>query len=133
MTKTVFALPARIDAVQALRFLGAMCITVYHFTGLSGDCPFDFSHAVYLFYLISGFMIMLSTEQPEKKRYFMTRRLIRTLPLYWGLTVATFAAGQFMPSLIGYKPTVEQLIKSMLFIPFARTTAKAGAAILPIV
>ena len=133
MTKTVFALPARIDAVQALRFLGAMCITVYHFTGLSGDCLFDFSHAVYLFYLISGFMIMLSTEQPEKKRFFLTRRLIRTLPLYWGLTVATFAAGQFFPSLVGYRPTVEQLIKSLLFIPFSRTTIRSTVAIRPIV
>ena len=133
MTKHVFALPDRIDAVQALRFLGAMCITVYHFTGLTGNCPFDFSHAVYLFYIISGFMIMLSTEKPEKERFFMTRRLIRTLPLYWGLTVVTFAAGQFLPSLFGYQPTLEHLIKSLLFIPFSRVTAKGTVAIRPIV
>ena len=128
-----FQLPDRIDSLQALRFLGAMCITLYHFTGLQGACPFDFSRAVYLFYIISGFVVMLSTKKPEKKKYFLTRRLIRTLPLYWGLTLATFAAGLVVPSVIGYKPTAEQLIKSLLFIPYARTTAKAGSAIRPIV
>ena len=129
----VFRLPDRIDSLQALRFLGAMCITVYHFTGLQGSCPFDFSHAVYLFYIISGFVVMLSTQKPEKKQYYLTRRLIRTLPLYWGLTLVTFAAGLIAPSVIGYRPTAEQLIKSLLFIPYARTTAKAGNAIRPIV
>ncbi|MBR5423473.1 MAG: acyltransferase [Clostridia bacterium] len=133
MEQKVFSLPKRIDSLQALRFSGAMCVTVYHFTGLQGTCPFDFSHAVYLFYIISGFVVMLSTENPEKKRYFLTRRLIRTLPLYWGLTVFTFIAGQFVPDLIGYKPTLEHLIKSMLFIPYRRATAKAGSALRPIV
>ena len=128
-----FLLPDRIDSLQALRFLGAMCITLYHFAGLQGACPFDFSRAVYLFYIISGFVVMLSTKKPEKKKYFLTRRLIRTLPLYWGLTVVTFAAGLVVPSVIGYKPTAEQLVKSLLFIPYQRTTAKAGNAIRPIV
>ena len=128
-----FRLPERIDSLQALRFIGAMCITVYHFTGLQGDFPFDFSNAVYLFYMISGFVVMLSTRNPEKKKLFLTRRLIRLLPLYWLLTVLTFVAGQFVPSLIGYKPTVDQLLKSMAFIPYARATAKAGTAIRPLV
>lgn len=128
-----FRLPERIDSLQALRFIGAMCITVYHFTGLQGDFPFDFSNAVYLFYMISGFVVMLSTRNPEKKKLFLTRRLIRLLPLYWLLTVLTFIAGQFVPSVIGYKPTVDQLIKSMAFIPYARATAKAGTAIRPLV
>ena len=128
-----FLLPGRIDSLQALRFFGAMCITVYHFTGLQGDCPFNFSNAVYLFYMISGFVVMLSTRDPEKKRYFLTRRLIRTLPLYWGLTVFTFLAGLIYPSVIGYRPTVSQLVRSLLFIPYDRATAKAGSAIRPIV
>ena len=133
MEQKLFSLPKRIDSLQALRFLGAMCVTVYHFTGLQGTCPFDFSHAVYLFYIISGFVVMLSTEQPEKKRYFLTRRLIRTLPLYWGLTVFTFIAGQFTPALLGYTPTLEHLIKSLLFIPYRRVNLKAGSSLRPIV
>ena len=133
MTEKTFTLPDRIEAVQALRFFGAMCITVYHFSGLTGACPFDFSHAVYLFYIISGFMVMYSTADPAKKKHFLTRRLIRTLPLYWGLTLASFAAGLAVPAVIGYRPTLEHLVKSLLFIPFARVTAKAGVAIRPIV
>lgn len=133
MERRPFALPAKIESIQALRFLGAMCITVYHFTGMWERCPFNFSNAVYLFYMISGFAAMLSTRAPEKRARFLTRRLIRLLPLYWGLTVLTFAAGQFMPALIGYRPTAEQLVKSLLFIPYSRTTAKAGEAIRPIV
>ena len=133
MEQKRFSLPKRIDSLQALRFLGAMCVTVYHFTGLQGKCPFDFSHAVYLFYIISGFVVMLSTESPAKRRYFLTRRLIRTLPLYWGLTVFTFIAGQFTPALLGYKPTFEHLIKSLLFIPYRRVNLKAGSSLRPIV
>lgn len=133
MEKKLVSSPERIDTLQALRFFGAMCITVYHFSGLQGNCPFDFSHAVYLFYMISGFVVMLSTRVPEKKKYFLTRRLVRILPLYWGLTVFTFAAGMIVPSVVGYRPTVEQLVKSMLFIPFDRPTAKAGTAIRPLV
>ena len=133
MERKPFALPAKIESIQVLRFFGAMCITVYHFSGLSERSPFDFSHAVYLFYMISGFATMLSTRNPERRKQFMARRLIRTLPLYWGLTVLTFAAGQFAPALIGYRPTVDQLVKSMLFIPYSRATAKAGEAIRPIV
>ena len=133
MENKLFQLPDRIDSLQALRFFGALCITVYHFSGLQGSCPFDFSHAVYLFYMISGFVVMLSTREPEKKKYFLTRRLIRILPLYWGLTLFTFAAGLFFPSVVGYKPTAEQLVKSLLFIPFDRATAKGGSAIRPLV
>lgn len=123
----------RIESLQMLRFLGAMCITVYHFTGIQGGCPFDFSHAVYLFYMISGFVVMLSTRGEKGRKFFITRRLIRILPLYWGLTLLTFAAGQFFPEIVGYKPTVSNLILSMLFIPFRRTTAKATTALRPIV
>ena len=132
-TNRPFLLPKRIDALQTLRFFGAMCITFYHFSALQSACPFDFSNAVYLFYIISGFVVMLSTRSPEKKKFFLTRRLIRTLPLYWGLTFATFAAGLVFPSFLGYKPTAEQLIKSLLFIPYARTTAKGSTAIRPLV
>ena len=76
---------------------------------------------------------MLSTRSPEKKRFFLTRRLIRILPLYWGLTVFTFAAGLIFPSVIGYRPTADQLVKSLLFIPYERATAKAGTALRPLV
>ncbi len=123
----------RIESLQVLRFLGAMCITVYHFTGIQGTCPFDFSHAVYLFYMISGFVVMLSTRGEDSRKFFLTRRLIRILPLYWGLTLLTFTAGQFFPGIVGYKPTVSNLIMSMLFIPFRRATAKATTALRPIV
>ena len=61
------AVSRRIDSLQLLRFLGAMCITLYHFTGLQGGCSFDFSRAVYLFYMISGFVVMLSTKSEDKK------------------------------------------------------------------
>ncbi|MCR5783512.1 MAG: acyltransferase [Clostridia bacterium] len=133
MKRSSLILPRKIESLQVLRFLGAMCITLYHFTGLQGDCPYDFSQAVYLFYMISGFVVMFSTRSPDKRKYFLTRRLIKTLPLYWGLTILTFIAGLAVPSFLGYTPTFPQLVKSLLFIPFRRTTAKAGSALRPIV
>lgn len=133
MTDTSFSLPKRIDSIQALRFFGAMSITVYHFGRIWEGIYFDFSYAVVLFYIVSGFVAMLSTRDKSRKKLFMTRRLVKVLPLYWGLTAATFLAGLVVPSVIGYTPQISQLIKSLLFIPFARSTAKGAVAVRPIV
>lgn len=75
--------------------------------------------------------MMLSTRR--KKPRFLLRRMIRLIPLYWILTIGTFAAAKIYPAIIGYSPTVGELIKSMLCIPYSRTALKASTAIRPIV
>ena len=130
-----FCLPKKIESIQFLRFVAALAVSFYHF-GIVTDITntaFNVTFFLRLFFTISGFIIMLSTQKEEKKYGFLCRRLIRLVPLYWLLTLTVFAAAQILPSLIGYKPTVMQLIKSMMFIPFSRETLKSGVTLRPIV
>ncbi len=131
----------RIDSIQGIRFCAALFVSLFHFGIISplitGQTIFDVKFFINLFFCISGFFVMMSTEKQEKRKLFLTRRFIRLLPLYWALTFATFAAGLVLPDLIekllGYAPSFEQFIKSLFCIPFARDAMKAESAIRPIV
>lgn len=125
MTGT-FAIPKRIDQLQAFRCLLALGVFLSHFEALAAT-GIGFSMPVYVFYALSGFLVMLSTRNPEKKKGFLPRRFIRLVPLYWILSVFTFAASQIAPDIIGYKASFSQLIKSMLCLPYVRDSVTTGA------
>lgn len=127
-----FKFPKKIESFQALRAFLAVSVFISHFT-IGEHSPISFSAVVNMFYLLSGFVIMLSTRNPSKVKQFFPRRLVRLLPVYYLLTVATFVAALVIPSVIGYEPTVLQLIQSLLFIPYARGTANGTIRIRPIV
>ena len=130
-----FDLPRRIESIQILRFLAAICIAFSHFSIVSSfeHTSNAVSFCLNFFFALSGFIVMLSTKNEIKKKGFFVRRLIRLVPLYWILTIATFAVAQFSKGLLGYIPTVEHLLKSLFFIPFTRTALKSANTIRPIV
>jgi exopolysaccharide production protein ExoZ len=67
-----------------------------------------------MFFLISGF-IMYSIARQERPVRFLRRRIIRIVPLYW---IATFFLYfQVSMGLAGTLPSIDQLLKSLLFIP----------------
>lgn len=127
----------RIDSIQAIRFLAALCVSLFHFGYISplitGNTIFDVKFFINLFFCISGFFVMMSTDKTEKRKLFLTRRLIRLMPLYWALTFVTFAGAHILPELLGYIPDFGQLIKSLFCIPFTRGALKAEETIRPIV
>ncbi len=127
----------RIDSIQAIRFIAALCVSLFHFglisPYISGHTIYDVKFFINLFFCISGFFVMMSTEKIERRKLFLTRRLIRLIPLYWALTFATFFAAHILPELLGYVPDFGQLVKSLFCIPFEREANKAAAAIRPIV
>ena len=127
----------RIDSIQAIRFLAALFVSLFHFGYISpvitGNTIFDVKFFVNLFFCISGFFVMMSTEKIEKRKLFLTRRFIRLMPLYWALTFVTFAGAHILPELLGYVPDLEQLVKSLFCIPFSRGALKAESTIRPIV
>ena len=127
----------RIDSIQAIRFLSALFVSLFHFGYISpiitGNTIFDVKFFINLFFFISGFFVMMSTEKIEKRKLFLTRRLIRLIPLYWALTFATFAGAHILPELLGYVPDFGQLVKSLFCIPFSRGALKAENTIRPIV
>lgn len=127
----------RIDSIQAIRFIAALCVSLFHFglisPYISGHTIYDVKFFINMFFCISGFFVIMSTQNIEKRKSFLPRRLIRLIPLYWAMTFATFFAAQILPELLGYKPDLMQLLKSLFCIPFERSANKADATIRPIV
>ncbi len=127
----------RIDSIQAIRFIAALCVSLFHFgyisPHISGQTIFDVKFFINMFFCISGFFVIMSTENIDKRKSFLTRRFIRLIPLYWAMTVVTFAAAQILPELLGYKPDFIQFIKSLFCIPFSRDALKSSETLRPIV
>lgn len=79
-----------------------------------GSKPFG-SFGVDIFFILSGFvMAQICETRPEQ---FFRRRLFRIVPLYWSLTVLTFACAPVLPHLLqGANASIEGLLKSLFFI-----------------
>ncbi len=102
----------RFDSIQALRGLCALFIVAEHIRFL--NCG---AFGVDIFFVISGFMIMFSTERSTE--HFFRKRLIRILPLYYLMTVLTFLLLLVFPAMFEQtKADPVYLVKSLLFIPF---------------
>ena len=100
-------------SIQILRFIAAMGIIIYH-SGIAKGGYFG----VDIFFIISGYVMMLSTEK-GKNEYFLRKRLLRIVPLYWIATLVMYGLIYIIPSLsIMSEAKIEYLIKSLLFIPF---------------
>jgi len=77
------------------------------------------SHGVDLFFVISGFVMVVTTHGREVTRAeFMRRRIVRVVPLYWALTLFTVLCVALAPGL--FRTTsieLSHVIQSLLFIP----------------
>lgn len=100
------------DSIQALRGITALFILLEHIRFL--NCG---AFGVDIFFCISGFMIMFSTH--EGSAFFLRKRLIRILPLYYLMTLGTFLLLVLFPGMFEQtKADPAFLVKSLLFIPF---------------
>ncbi len=122
-----------LPSIQMLRAVAALAVlfghlgpSLYEFGYDPTLIPaFDFGAAgVDLFFVISGFIMIYTSEQLFAQRsasqVFLSRRLIRIIPLYWVLTtVAVFGwHGLTLPVHLTWK----NVIGSYLFIPTTRPT-----------
>lgn len=122
----------KLDSIQLLRAITALLIFFYHIDYICNFKLFDFGRGVHLFFVISGFVIMYSTQK-ETNKHFIKKRMLRLLPLYWLLTVLSFVALKILPGLIRGDSSTKALICSLLFIPFERASQRHEAVALPIV
>jgi peptidoglycan/LPS O-acetylase OafA/YrhL len=99
-------------SIEVIRFVAATAVVFAHIPYINiGYFGVD------LFFIISGFVMMLSTE--TNKRKFFLKRLFRILPTYYFFTVGVFLVALFYPSLLNTTTAdFSHLIKSLLFIPF---------------
>ncbi len=102
---------ARISGIEAARGLAALAVVICHTfpaTFVVGAAGVD------VFFVISGFVMVVSSAKlygtPGAWRTFLTRRILRIVPLYWLVTllVAWLLRGYF---------TWDEILRSLLFVP----------------
>ncbi|MGB3614655.1 MAG: acyltransferase [Elainellaceae cyanobacterium] len=94
--------PSRIRELDALRGLAALGVVFYHYTTRYGEIyghteglPFSVPagrYGVLLFFMISGFVILMSLERTQTALDFLIKRLTRLYPTYWAAIAVTFIA-----------------------------------------
>ena len=104
--------------VQALRAFAAIMVVHAHAASATGLrlAWYGGANGVDLFFVISGFIIAYVADLDD--RQFMTRRLIRIVPIYWVSTLAIFLLVVAFPHV--FKTTSSSpglLARSLLFVP----------------
>jgi exopolysaccharide production protein ExoZ len=109
-----------IRSIQYLRALAAMLVVwvhaLYVIPGVAElwGAPFFGGSGVDLFFVISGFIMVITTARTDLTPVeFFGLRIVRVAPLYWLATLATLLLSAHAP----YPPAA--LAKSLLFIPYA--------------
>lgn len=114
--------------IQILRALAALMVVFVHCSilvapiGIPLHAVESFASGVDLFFVISGFIIVQTTQKQSITPWsFMLNRIARVVPLYWLLTILTFAIALFFPNFLGgTKAVFTYLLKSLFFIPYVR-------------
>lgn len=97
-----------LGTIQLLRFFAALAVVIYHaiiYIGLSSEVSFPealYEYAwigaagVHVFFIISGFIMVLTSKEAfaveGSMRRFLARRVIRVYPIYWIVALLYLAA-----------------------------------------
>jgi peptidoglycan/LPS O-acetylase OafA/YrhL len=84
----------RFEELDALRGFAAVMVVLFHFTIGRDQADLGFklgATGVDLFFIISGFVILLSLEHVKKSRQFIINRISRLYPTYWASVTITFS------------------------------------------
>jgi len=120
--------PKRYYELDLLRFVAAFSVLLFHysFRGFAADHVSDLSYpwlapvtkygylGVDLFFLISGFVILM-TASSGSKRQFAVSRIVRLYPAYWVCCTATFLV-LLMAAKRRYVPTVPEYLVNMTML-----------------
>lgn len=103
----------RINTIQVIRAIACIMVIICHSSYTDwGQTGVDF------FLIISGFVIMYSTEKSGTDSFWL-KRIKRIIPLYWSVTIFTSFLIIIAPSLFNsYEVSGVYFIKSLLFIPY---------------
>ena len=125
----------RLYGLQILRFFAAFSVLFAHtlhelhtFGGVSAPPePFYLADGVDVFFVISGFiMYYVSAGQfgvAHAQRSFLTKRLIRLVPLYWLFTALMVVAVVLVPGALAHDGlAIPHVVASFAFIPWLDST-----------
>jgi exopolysaccharide production protein ExoZ len=107
----------KINNLQIVRGIASTSVVYFHV----GNSPNFGAFGVDIFFVLSGFVIAMLVGRGESPVNFAVARLCRIAPLYWLLTIGLFVAASIVPSILNSATAnLEQLTKSLFFIPFFR-------------
>jgi len=118
----------RLPLLDLLRFLAAFSVMLMHVLqrGFENDKFYNFSFgvlsdafkynylAVNLFFLISGYVILLTAQNRTLKQFFVSR-FLRLYPAYWLACTLSFLVSYFLLQDI-FQPTVSRYISNMTML-----------------
>ena len=126
-----------LPSIQWLRAIAAMMVVIHHINfhtdwlrEQAGGAPSLFSSipwsfGIHIFFVISGFIMILTTRnfgEPGAWKRFMVRRTLRIVPLYWILTTVMVAGVWLAPRSIEISgDKFWYIVNSYFFIPVLRT------------
>src|SRR5438874_397792 len=115
----------RIGALDALRGLAALSVVLGHYTanyhrlyGHRSQLQFSYPWAgfgVTLFFMISGFVILMTAERLGRPGDFVWARFSRLYPAYWAAVVLTFTVLSVFP-LPGRQPGLARGIVNLTML-----------------
>lgn len=123
----------RLYILDGLRFVAAMSVLAFHWTGIDGATKanwgsnpkhfmptlFQFTTngrlGVQLFFLISGFVICMSSWD-RSPRQFVTARFTRLFPAYWCAVLVAFALWQLVPDGSRSVPTLTDSLTNLTML-----------------
>src|SRR5690348_11798154 len=93
------ATSSRLAEVDALRGVAVLMVVAFHYTTRLGELfpaaawgDFRFGeYGVHLFFVISGFVIIMTLDRSERPADFLVARFSRLYPAYWTAIVLTSA------------------------------------------
>lgn len=110
-------------SIQVLRAIAALLVVMVHTTlkaqsmGI-GSKVLEIGHSgVDLFFIISGFIMMMIGSRENKFSIFMSKRIIRVIPLYYIITSFALVIYIINPSLIRGNQDGIAVLNSYLLIP----------------
>lgn len=122
--------------LQYLRGIAALMVVYFHsvsqlenMAGAPTVLPLFGESGVDLFFVLSGFLMWITTDRSRvTPKSFMINRLIRIVPLYWGLTLAASAVALWFPQLLKHTQFDGiHVLSSLFFIPSANPSYLSGA------
>ncbi len=128
-----------IIAIQHLRALAALMVVVFHLhpqlerMGYTGHWPDGLSNGVDIFFVVSGFIMWVTTANRQMSPGgFYLRRIVRIVPLYWLLTSVMVTILLLAPNLVQTaRFDADHTLASYLFLAWPSPAGHVEPVLIP--